>query len=63
MECPKCKTQMEKGYMFNFYLWKSITEVSEIKKNISKLGFGKTSEIYTFKCPKCGALEQRADDK
>jgi hypothetical protein len=59
MECPVCKTEMEKGAIYSYgQIWKKgVPKGIGIAKWISRGG----KFIFAFRCPKCKKIELESD--
>ncbi len=66
--CPKCKIQMQQGYILDSMYGNLVTTTSKWSRGKPKkiLYFAlpsadnKSIEIATFRCPECGFLESYA---
>lgn len=64
-KCARCKEPMEEGYVLDQGQW-SVARVAQWVKGAPKRGgwkglkLGSTREIMSYRCPKCGLLEQYA---
>ncbi|MDO8610265.1 MAG: PF20097 family protein [bacterium] len=56
MICPKCKTQMEKGYLGSH----GTRWLAEQMGSLAKIAFF-GSLVYAWKCPQCKYVELRSE--
>ena len=55
MNCPNCKTEMEKGVLGNGHLWMKENLATKMDKILGKV------YVYAHKCPKCGKIEPTSE--
>ena len=55
MNCPNCKSEMEKGMLFN----NATGWTNKLSDTLLKIGSAitMTKALYAYRCPKCGKVE------
>lgn len=58
MECPKCKTKMEKGTLISGGLW-----APRVVTYFKGLFYRDSKKVFAWSCPKCGYVELQSELK
>ena len=62
--CPKCKGEMEKGFLVDEGVWgTAFKRRQRWALGANFFGLKKVRNINSFRCQKCGYLENFAPDK
>lgn len=60
MQCPNCKTEMEKGYLMQGFMWVEKLMMPMGKSlglKLAGLGLGKKAFVIAYRCPNCKKIE------